>query len=313
MTAGGGSNGLQTYESTNIFQNEIIHIILPLSGRYETFQRFLTFYEEVCILNKEKTKLYIILYENNESTYDYQRTIDLISKLQKKYSNYNDITVVEMFDRPFSRGQALQIGLGQCDTNDLLLFIDVDIIFTSKSLMKVRLNTIKNRQVYFPIVFSEYDPVYVNVPIPNDICTKSINSTAINNRSLINKTNNINNFNINDNVGYWRLFGYGILSAYKCDLEKIGGFNTTIQGWGLEDVTLFDKFIQSNLNIIRVPDPTLRHVYHPIECSVQLSDTQRQMCLGSQANTLGSWRTLYNIVMANDKIFEYKKFHRPGS
>lgn len=46
-------------------------------------------------------------------------------------------------------------------------------------------------------------------------------------------------------VGYWRNFGFGIVSMYKSDLELVGGFDISIQGWGKEDVDLYIKFSES--------------------------------------------------------------------
>ena len=46
---------------------------------------------------------------------------------------------------------------------------------------------------------------------------------------------------ITEDGGYFRTFGFGIFSAYKQELERVGGFNTSIEGWGGEDVDLYDK------------------------------------------------------------------------
>jgi len=42
--------------------------------------------------------------------------------------------------------------------HELIFFVDVDIAFTADFLLRARLNTIEYRQVYYPIVFSEYNP-----------------------------------------------------------------------------------------------------------------------------------------------------------
>lgn len=46
---------------------------------------------------------------------------------------------------------------------------------------------------------------------------------------------------INEEVGYWRSFGFGIVSMYKSDLKAVGGLDTSILGWGGEDVDLYEK------------------------------------------------------------------------
>ena len=58
----------------------------------------------------------------------------------------------------FSRSIGCELGAALFDTNELIFFVDVDIMFTNEFLLRARLNTIEYKQVYYPIVFSEYDP-----------------------------------------------------------------------------------------------------------------------------------------------------------
>lgn len=50
-------------------------------------------------------------------------------------------------------------------------------------------------------------------------------------------------FQIDEVSGYWRSFGFGIVSLYLEDFHRVGGFNTSIIGWGKEDIDLFEKVI----------------------------------------------------------------------
>ena len=50
----------------------------------------------------------------------------------------------------FARALALDIGASHCADGDLMLFIDVDMTFSSASLDRIRLHTIKGYQVSFP-------------------------------------------------------------------------------------------------------------------------------------------------------------------
>ena len=49
-----------------------------------------------------------------------------------------------------------------------------------------------------------------------------------------------------DDVGYFRKFGFGVVSVYKSDLEAAGGFDTTIAGWGGEDIDIVEKVRSCN-------------------------------------------------------------------
>ena len=123
---------------------------------------------------------------------------------------------------------------------------------------------------------------------------------------------------VNNESGYFREFGYGLASRYKCDImnNKINGFVTDIKGWGLEDVKFLEKILTAshqiqnqyllsiaegnefknisnfNLNIFRSPDPSLIHIFHHITCDKNLEKNQYKMCLGTKSNTLGNFRLL---------------------
>lgn len=80
--------------------------------------------------------------------------------------------------------------------------------------------------MYFPIVFSQYDPSFED-DNPESMGLNQIHSST---------------FDIDDSRGYWRFYGFGITSLYHSDLKRVGGMNLTIHGWGKEDVDLFDRY-----------------------------------------------------------------------
>lgn len=274
-------------EKLDPIQSKIIHFILPLSGRFETFQRFMKVYEQICLITGEKTELIVILFPNKvENTFN--QTVDVVKKLNSKYPSAN-MEVIPSY-RNFSRALALEIGVSKCKDDDLLFFVDVDIVFTNSALQRIRLNTIINRQLYFPIVFSQFDPKIVY----DD--AKRRDSYAI------------NNFN-----GYWREYGFGIASLYKKDFRSIGGFDLMIQGWGKEDVDLYEKAVRSNLTTFRAVDRHLIHVFHDVQCDPSLSGPQLTMCEGSRANTYAGTEQLANIIYGNPEYLKYAKTLRTRS
>lgn len=275
-----------------------ISFILPLSGRYSTLVRFIKIYENVCLKNSENTKLIIVLFKNKVELNDYQKSIDLIENLQNKYLR-SDVILYEV-PGLFSRALALQKGTDLCTDEDLMFFVDVDIIFNSEALLRIRLNTIKYKQLYFPIVYSQYDPnIVYNIEFNENIETKPSND-----------------FVINEKNGIWRQFGFGIASIYKSDFSQIGGLNTNITGWGFEDVEFYHNVIKSKRKIIRSPDPGLIHVFHPVECDNNLNKTQRDMCLGTKISMLGSIYNLEQYVHKHpgllDKMRNIKEQNSPG-
>ncbi|KAG5314396.1 CHSS1 synthase, partial [Pseudoatta argentina] len=265
-------------------QSKIINFILPLSGRYEIFQRFLQNYEDICLTSGEKTSLLVVLYQHkSENTFN--KTIDLIEQLKYKYRSAS--MEVLPVSGGFSRARALDLGVSKLQTDDLMLFIDVDVVFTGSALNRIRLNTLPGRRIYFPIVFSQYDPKVVYGDVKKQ-----------------------DKFIINEISGHWRQYGFGIVSLYKSDYHTVGGLDLSIQGWGKEDVEFFEKAVKSNLDVFRAADRHLVHVYHEIECSRELSSLQFSMCMGSKADTYAGVETLANMIYSNPNILRFAKERR---
>lgn len=230
----------------------------------------------------------------------------------------------------FSRGLAIDkaIQSSYIKDVDIIFLIDVDILFQSLTLQRIRENTIKNHQIYLPIVFSEYNPALVSdshssipfsftMPLSSfgDAFLNDYGKMTLNYRFYANSSTLVNN-----ESGYFREFGYGLASIYKCDImnSKINGFVVDIKGWGLEDVKFLEKILTSshqiqnqllisiaddtkpsinastnhNLDVFRAPDESLIHIFHQIVCDKNLEKNQYKMCLGTKSNTLGNYRLL---------------------
>ncbi|XP_060617994.2 chondroitin sulfate synthase 3 [Anolis sagrei] len=259
-----------------------IHILVPLTGRYDTFQRFMENFEKTCLISKQNVKLAIILF-NSETGQDSSKHTELMSKYRSKYP-MADMTIIPMTG-PFSRGLGLETASSQFDNDTLLLFCDVDLIFTPDFLQRCRANTIQGQQVYYPIIFSQYDPkvTYGGNP-PAD-----------------------SNFVFTKKTGFWRDYGFGITCIYKSDLVNVGGFDTSIQGWGLEDVDLFTKVITSGLKAFRSQEVGVVHVFHPVHCDPNLDPKQYKMCLGSKASTFASATQLAEIWLEKHLGVRYNR------
>ncbi|KAM6901197.1 chondroitin sulfate synthase 3-like [Lycodopsis pacificus] len=263
----------QVYESNRELWEQSqrkVNILVPLSGRYDTFVRFMENFEKVCLIPKQNVKLSIILVENG-SDQNQGKHSQLIRDYYRKYPKA-DLSLIPMTGN-FSRGLALELGSSQFDNDSLLFFCDVDLIFSGDALQHCRDNAVQGRQVYFPVVFSQYNPKIVySEKAPRD-----------------------NKFVLTKKSGFWRDYGFGITCVFKGDLLKAGGFDTSILGWGLEDVDLFTKVINSGLKVLRSQEPGLVYVYHPVQCNTSLEQRQHKMCLGSRASTFASTMQLAEL------------------
>ena len=158
---------------------------------------------------------------------------------------------------PFNRALGLMEGVAPRAPADLLLLLDIDIRFSAAALATARTFTALGKSVYFPIVFSEF----------------------------------------RDGGGYWRDFGFGVVAVCAADLAAAGGLDTAIQGWGKEDVGLYDRMVAGGLEVVRAVEPELVHLYHTVTCSPTLPADQASMCATSRANTFLPLPALVDIVL----------------
>lgn len=211
----------------------------------------------------------------------------MIKKTIKSLADALPVSIINMESSlNFSRGEGLQRGVLSVPDDSLLFLTDVDLIFTYETIERIRLNTILGIQVYFPIIFSEYD--------------KKFWLFATSSETNLNTTFKNKNLIYNDDRGYFRSFGFGIVSIFKNDFLKVGGYNFTIKGWGFEDIDFFQKCIKSNLQILRVPDPSIIHISHFMDCnSIELPSNQFKMCVDSKKSNLVSYKFLSHQILLN--------------
>ncbi len=240
-------------------KNEWINLIVPLSGRTESFVHFMDMFTEQCI-KKDKLVFLTIVYFGDEGKTEVKSVLEKVTS-QHHFTNYK---FIEKQDN-FSRGVGLLTGAEAWEGgNTLLFFCDVDIYLKDGFLDRCRLNSAPGSKVYYPIVFSMYNPSIVyrekeRIPSYTDF------------------------FVINRDSGFWRTFGFGMTCMYRSDFLFMRGFDTNIQGWGYEDVKLYRKFAKSNFDVVRSPDPGIFHIWHEKKCDPHLHPIQYNMCLASKA------------------------------
>ena len=141
------------------------------------------------------------------------------------------------------------------------------------------------RQVYFPIVFSQYNPESVPAgEVPVDAPE------------------------VDPRRGHFRNFGFGICAVYVSDLKLVHGLDEGITGWGKEDVDFANRLLKSpqNYTMMRTTEPGMVHVYHPMACATaNLTREQRVMCDGSASSFEASRETVAREVLADYRIFPF--------
>lgn len=258
----------EAFDKTTVWVN----VIVPLSGRLATFKQYLSFF-----LPMTKTDKFVhltVVYFGEDG----RREAEDMLKMAALVHNFEHYTFL-FKNEVFSRGAGLQAGAKSWDSGDvLLLFCDVDIYFYSDFLNRCRLNSVPTSKVYYPIVFSLFNPNLVY----NGRVFPSLREQLI----------------ISPETGIWRSFGFGMACMYRSDFMAIKGFHNRIEGWGGEDVILYRHLIGSNIEVVRAPDPSIFHIWHDKVCNSSLSTKQYNMCIGSKLKSDASITQL-GILLSN--------------
>uniref|UniRef100_A0A3B5Q3L9 Hexosyltransferase n=1 Tax=Xiphophorus maculatus TaxID=8083 RepID=A0A3B5Q3L9_XIPMA len=241
-------------DTTNI----MINIIVPLSRRADKFKQFMHNFREVCVRQDGQVHLTVV-YFGKEQMSEVRTNFSLLNHIL--FKNY---TLLQL-DEEFSRGRGLDVGARAWKGGNVLLFFcDVDIYFTADFLNTCRLNTQPGKKVFYPVLFSQYNPALI-YGSPEHIPPME--------QQLV----------IKKDTGFWRDFGFGMTCQYRSDFINIGGFDIDIKGWGGEDVHLYRKYLHSNLLVVRAPSRGLFHLWHEKHCADELPPDQYRMCMQSKA------------------------------
>ena len=263
-----------------------VNFVIPLYGRNDPFLRFVENFENVALKTKENVSFLVMFFRDGKNDVQYRETSQIIDNLKFKYGNPN-LRIIAL-SGSFQRAIALQKASHEFSKDALLFLVDIDCSFDQQLLYRIRQNTHQGKQVYFPIMFSQYDPHMMNSsskPVRDDGSSETF---------------------ANDN-GYWRMSSYGQVALYKSDFDAAGGFNTNIKGWGKEDLDFVQRIIAKKITIFRSTDNGLVHIFHTINCDNHLQDEQYKMCLGTKYATFGSSNALASKVYNTPAIADSTK------
>lgn len=262
-----------------------INFIVPLVGRFETFERFLKSFEETFLIPELPVCLLVVYFPHVSSPIRHKK---VFKDFRAKHAGV-DLEWSEMVGE-FSRARALEFGIRRYGTDRLLFFADVDLIFETEFYYRCQAGAILGQRVYFPLMFSQYNPQIVYYNGSDSFVGKGHSKFA---PPWRNKT-------FTSRAGVWRKYSYGPVCVFSNDVMAVGGLNTTIRGWGLEDLDFYEKCLRHNLEVFRAPDPGLVHMYHAQTSCLdpRMDELRAKMCEDSRLRGIGSAESLVEYMHA---------------
>ena len=150
-------------------------------------------------------------------------------------------------NKHFQRAQSINaLHKKACHEEDcVVVVVDVDMDVSHLFLINALSFVESGKSAYFPVVWSEYNPETT---------------------SLAEEYHGSELPRFSKDKGTWRSYGFGMYAMAGKD-TKIYSLDETFMGWGGEDKAFFDLVVKQ-LNVIRMNEPGLVHVWHPKTCEV---------------------------------------------
>ncbi len=310
--------GSMSYEDDNrelTEKHEKVNFIVPLSGKTEALKRFLKQYEVLLTQNPNKlTLMFVLLCQDNPCN----ESVLAIKQTKNRFPS-EGIRFIEL-NIEFNRAIALHKGISLFSKDDLLFFADVDLHITGDLLLRIHRNTIQHKQIYFPIMFSEFHPnMWRNTTEKYRENMENRENIEKNRENIEKNRKNIEKnrentakhsslFRFDESQGYWRIFSLGPVAIYKSDYDFIGGFDLTIEGWGIEDRNLWERAVKKNITTFRSAEVALRHIYHDSHCDPNTAQDQYQMCLSSSALNYASTASLAQLFYSRlERLSDFQR------
>ena len=264
-------------EPNNNQSNVRVNFAVPLSGRTEVFYKFMERWKNDFLKTNENVSLTLVVMEGRSHRGQHKLISAFANDLRLRYPQ----CLISVFKKrgSFQRAIALQSAVSKFSVNSLLFFVDIDMNISRHVLHDIRANTIQQKQVYFPIVFSKYDPKY----------------ERLNNSMLKDSENEFSCLK-----GTWCSAGYGMIGVFKSDFIYVDGFDTKIKSWGKEDVNFVERVLKKKMTVLRTPNLGLAHIFHSKNCSSKLSKSRYRVCMTVKWATEGSEQALSQVAYNMD-------------
>lgn len=263
-----------------VTENMMVNIILPLHPEHvDLFDLYLSSYARVCLEGREDVRLIVaLLYPAGQAQTNvkdpFSRPKTLISDYSRKYATQGKLTW-KIITNYVSDINIMDLMLAEFQTDALILINTVNMEFandlTSQYLNRVRMNTLKGTQVFFPMGFWQYKPnlIYKSKPYPPSV-------------------------ELGQRLGLFSTNSFEHCSFYTSDYRAARKILTPEQ---VPTGTIFSMFIAyQNLHIFRAVEPNLKLRWMNITCMPTLGSTAYQECLARNMDGLASQHHLALLI-----------------
>ncbi len=228
------------------------------------FQRFIMSFENSFLARKpmEHVGMLVIMYSDGLLK-AYDKDLFAVSTLITLYRNKYpeaDLRLVTTKSK-YSRIDMLKLASKELASYELLFLADIHIDYSMQFLERCRMNTLENKQVYFPAVFNPYNPSeFYKEKIMYPYATK---------------------FQLNKRRGSWMPNSFHLACVYNFDLMKVLNEGDMEENAEKErEWNLIDQFIhRTKLHIFRSIEPGLVHLWQDSCNDVEGGSQEEALCL----------------------------------
>lgn len=265
---------IQLVPVTNENATARINIIVPLKPEeVDFFDTFIVTYAISCLQRKEDIKMIVAFLNGNSSqSQKYQkdpfsRPKTMIRDYTIKYNQKGKL-MWKVLPNVFSDTELMD-SLQSEFTTDALIFMttvnmEMSVEDTNQFLDRIRINTIKQKQVFFPIGFQQFRPnlIYERKPFPTNV-------------------------RIGQKLGFWNTRSVEHASFYLSDYKAARKVLTS------KPFNIFSMFVTNKkLHVFRAIEPNLRLKWRNMTCDTKLTHQQYEECVTRNVEGLASQRHL---------------------
>ncbi|KAG7367926.1 chondroitin N-acetylgalactosaminyltransferase [Nitzschia inconspicua] len=270
------------------FMYETLDIAVPIAGQDEKLQKFanrlrpsIRQFRAGLYGSKIAIRLLVTRFSFDSPS---PRDVDQLEEFQKNLTEaaglqgFDDEVIfvpVDSTNNEFNRAKAINAlhRIAHHDDSSALAVIDVDLSVGPKFLRNALTFPFPQSAAYFPIMWSEFNPE--SVKLVNQFFPALKRSK----------------FSIHH--GHWRQFSYGMYVIAGSDAARLS-MDESFVGWGGEDTDFFAR-VRKELNVIRLHETGLTHVWHQKRCELGgfVKDKYFRDCIASMSHFEGSQLGMY--------------------